>query len=78
MPQTDLSPQLKAEILQFVFAQSVDGRIRAMVLDLVNQALRVRSIQLSNVEKHALTHDVMKEILLEMLKEYQDNLNQNS
>ena len=31
----------------------------------------------SRVEKDALAHDVMKDILLEMLREYQDISNQN-
>jgi len=57
--------------------QSVDSRIQAMILDLVNQALRAQSVQLTNQEKDTLTHDVMKDILLEMLKEYQEITNQN-
>ena len=65
------------DVLKFVRNQSVDGRIRAMILDLVNQALRVQSVQLSNVEKDALAHEVLKNILLEMLSEYQDVFNQN-
>ena len=47
--------ELKADVLQFLQSQSVEGRIRAMVLDLVNQALRTRPILLSNQEKEALT-----------------------
>lgn len=74
---TDLSPKLKADVLQFLHNQSVDARIRAMILDLVNQALRVQSVQLSTPEQDALTHDVMKDILLEMLKEYQTASNQS-
>lgn len=74
---TDLSPKLKDGVLQFVRGQSADGRIRAMILDLVNQALRVQSVQLSNAEKDTLSHEVMKEILLEMLSEYQDIFNKN-
>jgi hypothetical protein len=77
MAQRETSTQLKANVLRFVRNQSVDGRIRAMVLDLVNQSLRTQSIHLSNQEKDALTHDILKEILLEMLKEYQDISNQN-
>jgi hypothetical protein len=77
MDKSDLSPQLKADVLKFVRNQSVDGRIRAMILDLVNQALRVQAVQLSNVEKDALAHEIMKNILLEMLGEYQDAFNQN-
>jgi hypothetical protein len=73
----DLSPKLKEDILQFVQNQSVDDRIRAMILDLVNQALRVQSIRLTNTEKETLSHDVMKEVLLDMLTEYQDFFNQN-
>ena len=71
------STKLKADVLQFVHGQSADSRIRAMILDLVNQALRVQSVQLSNAEKDTLAHAVMKEILLEMLSEYQDIFNQN-
>jgi hypothetical protein len=63
---------VKRAVLQFVRKQSVDGRIRAMILDLVNQGLRAQSVQLSNQEKDRLTHDVMKDILLDMMKEYQD------
>jgi hypothetical protein len=77
MIQTDSYFQLKTEVLQFVRNQSVDDRIRAMVLDLVNQALRAQSIQLSNTEKDALTHDVMKDIMVDMLKEYQGIFNDN-
>ena len=77
MTQTDSYLQLKADVVQFLWAQSVDGRIRAMVLDLVNQALRVQAIKLSNQEKDKFTHDVLKDILVEMLKEYQDLSNQN-
>ena len=69
--------QIKKEVMQYVRNQSVDDRIRAMVLDLVNQALRTRPVLLSNQEKDTLTHDVMKEILLEMLREYQNASNQN-
>ena len=77
MTQPDSYPQIKTDVLRFVRDQTIDGRIRAMVLDLVNQALRANSIQLTNQEKDALAHDVMKDILLEMLKEYQDISNQN-
>jgi len=77
MTQSDSYLQLKGDVLQFVRNQSVAGRIRAMILDLVNQALRVQSIQLSNKEKDTLTHDVMEDILVEMLKDYQDIFNQN-
>ena len=77
MAQNDLYLQVKRDILQFVCNQSVDGRIRAMILDLVNQGLRAQSVQLTNQEKDTLTHDVMKDILLDMLKEYQDITNQN-
>ena len=73
-PQSD--PQLKLEVYQFVRNQSIEGRIRAMFLDLVNQALRTQSVQLTNQEKHALTQDVIKDILLDMLSEYQDIKNQ--
>ena len=77
MAQNDLYLQVKTDVLQFVRNQSVDGRIRAMILDLVNQGLRAQSVQLTNQEKDTLTHDVMKDILLDMLKEYQDITNQN-
>ena len=72
MAQHDSYPAVKREVLQFVRTQSVDGRIQAMILDLVNQGLRAQSVQLSNQEKDRLTHEVMKDILLNMLKEYQD------
>ena len=72
MTQPDSYIQVKTAVLQFVRKQSVDGRIRAMILDLVNQGLRAQSLQLSNQEKDRLTHAVMKDILLDMLKEYQD------
>jgi hypothetical protein len=75
--QSDFSPQLKADVLQFVRSQSVNGRIRAMILDLVNQGLRVQAVQLSNAEKDALTHETMKHILLDMLSEFQKPLNRN-
>lgn len=77
MTQNDSYLQVKTAVLQFVRKQSVDGRIRAMILDLVNQGLRAQSVQLSNQEKDGLTHDVMKDILLDMLKEYQDISNLN-
>lgn len=77
MDQTDPNPQIMTNVLKFVRNQSVDGRIRAMILDLVNQALRVNSVQLTNQQKETLTHDVIKDILLDMLKEYQDIYNQN-
>ena len=76
MPQSKSTPNIKTDVLKFVRTQSVDGRIQAMILDLVNQALRAQSVQLTNQEKDTLTHDVMKDILLEMLKEYQDITNQ--
>ena len=72
MAQQDSYPAVKKDVLRFVRSQSVDGRIRAMILDLVNQGLRAQSVQLSNQEKDRLTHEVMKDILLDMLKEYQD------
>lgn len=72
MAQHDSYPAVKREVLQFVRTQSVDGRIQAMILDLVNQGLRAQSVQLSNLEKDKLTHEIMKDILLGMLKEYQD------
>ena len=72
MAQHDSFPAIKRDVLRFVRSQSVDGRIRAMILDLVNQGLRAQSVQLSNQEKDRLTHEVMKDILLDMLKEYQD------
>ena len=72
MAQHDSYPAVKREVLQFVRSQSVDGRIQAMILDLVNQGLRAQSVQLSNQEKDRLTHEIMKDILLKMLKEYQD------
>ena len=72
MAQHDSYPAVKMEVLQFLRTQSVDNRIRAMILDLVNQSLRAQSVQLNNQEKDRLTHDVMKDILLDMLKEYQD------
>jgi hypothetical protein len=77
MNQHDLSPQLKVDVLKFVRNQSVDGRIRAMILDLVNQALRVQAVQLPNAEKDTLAHEVLRNILLEMLSEFQDGFNQN-
>ena len=77
MGEFDLSPQLKAAVLQFVRNQSVDGRIRAMILDLVNQALRVQGVQLSNTDKDALTHETMKQILLDMLSEFQEPFSRN-
>ena len=77
MAEHDSYLQVKGDVLQFVRNQSVDSRIRAMILDLVNQGLRAQSIQLTNQEKDTLTHDVMKVILLDMLKEYQDITNQN-
>lgn len=77
MPQSQSTPKIKKDVLKFVRNQSVDSRIQAMILDLVNQALRAQSVQLTNQEKDSLTHDVMKDILLEMLKEYQDITNQN-
>ena len=76
MPQSKSTLKIKKDVLKFVRNQSVDGRIQAMILDLVNQALRAQSVQLTNQEKDTLTHDVMKDILLEMLKEYQDITNQ--
>jgi len=69
--------EVKTAVLQFVRKQSVGGRIRAMILDLVNQGLRAQSVQLSNQEKDRLTHEVMKDVLLDMLKEYQDISNLN-
>ena len=72
MTQHDSFPAVKRDVLRFVRSQSVDGRIRAMILDLVNQGLRAQSVQMSNQEKDRLTHDVIKDILLDMLKEYQD------
>jgi hypothetical protein len=72
MAQYDSYPTVKREVLRFVRTQSVDGRIRAMILDLVNQGLRAQSVQLTNQEKDKLTHEIMKDILLDMLKEYQD------
>jgi hypothetical protein len=77
MSQSESYTQTKLHVLQFVRNQSVDGRIRAMLLDLVNQALRAHSVQLTNQEKDSLTHDVMKDILLEMLKDYQDSISPN-
>ena len=77
MAEHDSYLQVKGDVLQFVRNQSVDSRIRAMILDLVNQGLRAQSIQLTNQEKDTLTHDVIKVILLDMLKEYQDITNQN-
>ena len=77
MPQSKSTPKIKKDVLKFVRNQSVDSRIQAMILDLVNQALRAQSVQLTNQEKDTLTHDVMKDILLDMLKEYQDITNQN-
>jgi len=77
MAQNKSYLRVKTETLQFVRKQSVDGRIRAMILDLVNQGLRAQSVQLTNQEKDALAHDVMRDILLDMLKEYQEFSNQN-
>jgi hypothetical protein len=76
MPQSKSTPKVKTDVLKFVRNQSVDDRIQTMILDLVNQALRARSVQLTNQEKDTLSRDVMKDILLEMLKEYQDITNQ--
>ena len=58
---------LKTEVLQFLRDQSVDGRIRAMVLDLVNQALRAKRESLSNTQKEALVKDILQDVLREML-----------
>ena len=69
MAQHDFYPAVKMEVLQFLRTQSVDGRIRAMILDLVNQSLRAQSVQFNNQEKDRLTHEVMKDILLDILKE---------
>lgn len=77
MAQHDSYSQVKTDVLQFVRNQSVDGRIRAMILDLVNQGLRAQSVQLTNQEKDTLTHDVMKDTLLDMLKEYPNITDQN-
>lgn len=77
MSQSESYEQTRLHVMRFVRSQSVDGRIRAMVLDLVNQALRTRSVQLTNQDKDSLTHDVMQNILLEMLKEYQDPTSPN-
>ena len=77
MAQHDSYPVVTRDVLQFLRSQSVDGRIRAMILDLVNQGLRAQSVQLSNQEKDTLTHEVMIDILLEMLKEYQDISDRN-
>ena len=76
MPQSKSTPKVKTDVFKFIRNQSVDDRIQTMILDLVNQALRAQSVQLTNQEKDTLTHDVMKDILLEMLKEYQDITNQ--
>ena len=62
-------PALKAEIVQFLYSQSVDGRIRAMVIDLVNQALRTKRILLSNPEKEMLSTEVLEDVLRAMLAE---------
>jgi uncharacterized protein YwbE len=72
MAKRDSYPAVEREVLQFLRSQSVDGRIRAMILDLVNQGLRAQSVQMSNQEKDKLTHEIMKDILLDMLKEYQN------
>ena len=72
MAQSKPYQELKADVLQFLRNQSVDGRIQAMVLDLVNQALRTYPIVLSNQEKNTLTQDVIKDILQGMLKGYQN------
>ena len=72
MTQPDSYSQLKRDVFQFLLNQSMDDRIRAMGLDLVNQALRASSVQLTNQEKDSLAQEVMKDILLEILKEYQD------
>ena len=77
MAQSPSYLQLKAHVLQFLHNQSIDGRMRAMVLDLVNQALRTYPVVLSNREKDSLAYDVLQDILLEMLKGYQDSFNQN-
>ena len=61
--------QQKENVLQFIRTQSVDDRIRAMVLDLVNQALRAQNIVLSNPMKDVVTTDALKSVLTEMLAE---------
>ena len=61
--------QLRGNVLQFILAQSVEDRIRAMVLDLVNQALRAQNKVLPNPMKDAVTTDVLKSVLTEMLAE---------
>lgn len=67
MASTDADFELTAEVLQFVRSQSAAGRIRAMILDLVNQALRAQRVALPNAEKEALAQAVLREILQEML-----------
>jgi len=62
-------PVLKTEIMRFLHDQSIDGRIRAMVLDLVNQALRAQRVVLTNTEKEALAEDMLREILRGLLTE---------
>jgi hypothetical protein len=69
MDQSDQFSQLKANVLDFVRGQSADGRIRAMILDLVNQALRAERVVLSNAEKEKLVQITLKGILAEMLLE---------
>ncbi len=61
--------KIKVEVLKFLHAQSVEGRIRAMVLDLVNQALRAQNVALSNPMKDAISAEVLKTVLAEMLAE---------
>ena len=78
MTQPDSYIQLKRDVFHFLLNQSMDDRIRAMGLDLVNQALRASSVHLNNQQKDSLTQEVMKDILLEILKEYQNTDNHNS
>lgn len=65
----DMLVKLKDDMLKSLRAQSVEGRIQAMVLDLVNQAMRAQDVVLSNPMKDALSAEVLKTVLTEMLAE---------
>ena len=59
---------LLQNVLQLLRDQSVDDRIQAMILDLVNQALRAQQVVLSNPEKEHFVQFVQKAVLTEMLE----------
>ena len=54
--------------LEFLHNQSVEGRIQATILDLVNQSLRTQQIVLSQPEKARLLKLVEQAVLTDMLK----------